>query len=199
MRNLTAALLLVGAAGALLPTMARDDPGSDARLRDALRAATLQVRALEDERSTSQAREAALKKELDGLRAQLKSGGAKAGDLAVQRRRLAEQLEANTRLTEELSRCQAAARADADIARTKDEERARLAGREAGLAERLAAAEARNERLYRLTKQVIDWLGQMGVGGALAAREPFLGLRRVELENLAQDYEDQALKERIKP
>jgi chromosome segregation ATPase len=199
MRNLTAALLLFGAAGALLPTVARDDPGSDARLRDALRAATLQVRALEDERSTAQARETALKKELEGLRAQQKSGGARAGDLAAQRRRLAEQGEANARLTEELSRCQAAARTDADAARTKEEERARLAGREAGLAERLAAAEARNERLYRLNKQIIDWLGQMGVGGALAAREPFLGLRRVELENLAQEYEDQALRERIRP
>jgi hypothetical protein len=199
MRHLTAALLLVGVVGTLLPTVARDDPGSDARLRDALRAATLQVRTLEDERSTWQAREAALKKELDGLRAQQKSEGAKAGDVAVQRRRLAEQVEANTRLSEEISRCQAAARVDAETARTREEERARLAGREAGLAERLAAAEARNERLYRINKQIIDWLGQMGVGGALAAREPFLGLRRVELENLAQDYEDQALKERIKP
>jgi hypothetical protein len=199
MRHLTAGILLVGVVGTLMPTVARDDPGSDARLRDALRTATLQVRTLEDERSTWQAREAALKKELDGLRAQQKSEGAKAGDVAVQRRRLAEQVEANTRLSEEISRCQAAARVDAETARTREEERARLAGREAGLAERLAAAEARNERLYRINKQIIDWLGQMGVGGALAAREPFLGLRRVELENLAQDYEDQALKERIKP
>ena len=199
MRLQSASLLLLGVVGTLLPTVALDDPGSDARLRDALRAATVQVRTLEDERAGWKAKEAALQKELEGLRSRLKSGGAKASDQAEHRRQLAAQAEANARLTEALAACQATSRADAEAVRTKEEERARLAGREAGLAERLAAAEARNERLYRVSKQIIDWLSQIGVGGALAAREPFLGLRRVELENIAQDYEDQALKERIKP
>ncbi len=205
MRPLSATLLSLGAVAALLPLHAKADAAVEARLRDALRAATAQVRALEDERAAGQAREASLKKELETLRMQPKTAAAcrpadrSDRELADLRRRLAEQSESAEKLSQGLDQCQAAEREGAEAARRKEDERGRLAGETAALHERLVVVEAKNERLYQLGKEIIEWLADMGVGAALAAREPFLGLRRVELENVAQNFEDMLLEQKVKP
>ena len=186
----------------LVPCAARADAATEARLREALRTATAQARALEDERAAGQAREAALKQELDALRAQAAAaGGAKTAqrEVAELRRRLAAQTDASERASSELARCQAASREGLEAARAKEDERTRALAEAAGLRERLTAAETKNERLYRVGKEIIDWLERLGVGAALAAREPFLGLKRVQLENAAQDYEDRLLEQRLVP
>jgi chromosome segregation ATPase len=190
--------LLAALPALLLPAAARADAASEGRLRDALRAATAQLRALEDERATWQARETASRKELDLLRAQARSAQAPRGDrreLSELKERLAERTEAASAAAEALVRCEAARD---EAARAGQDERGRLSAENTSLAERLAAAEAKNERLYRVGKDIIDWLSRVGVGAALAAREPVLGLKRVELENAAQDHEDALIEQRIR-
>jgi hypothetical protein len=195
-------LLLV--AVTLFPVAARPDGATEARLRDALRAATAQVHALEDERAAGKAREEALQKEVDRLRAQAQAHGAEGAkasqrEVADLRRRLTERAEAADRSSQELARCQAAEREHADVSRVKDDERARAASDAATCRDRLAAAEVKNAKLFRAGKDIIDWLNGIGVAGALATREPFLGLKRVELENAAQDHEDRLLESRMVP
>jgi hypothetical protein len=98
-----------------------------------------------------------------------------------------------------LAACQQASAEAAERARVAAEERARHQAAGAELAERLRASEQRNDRLYAVGKEIIDWLDRLGIGGALAAREPFLGLRRVELENAAQAYADKLLEHKARP
>jgi chromosome segregation ATPase len=199
-RSLRVPLLL--AAVALSPRLASADAAAEARLRDALRAATAQVRTLEDEAATLRAKEAALQKELEAARAQPKAPPVpKHSDREVAdlRRQLAEQAEANRRLVEAAAKCQLASQERAEAGRTCEEERAKLAPQIASCTEKLERAEAKNERIFGVGKEIIDWLAHVGVGGAIAAREPFLGLKRVQLENAAQDFEDKLYGERLLP
>jgi hypothetical protein len=199
-RSLHVPLLL--ATVALSPRLASADAASEARLRDALRATTAQVRTLEDEAATLRAKEAALQKELEAARAQPKAAPApKHSDreVAELRRQLADQAETNRKLIEAAARCQLASQERAEAGRTCEEERARLAPQVASCTEKLERAEGKNERIFGVGKELIDWLANVGVGGAIAAREPFLGLKRVQLENAAQDFEDKLYGERLLP
>ena len=186
-------LLLLAALLAAGPAVAQA-PG-DARLREALRTATNQVRALEDERAQWQAREATLKAELEQARRQAASAPKldRAG-LDLQRR-LAEQRDAATKA---LAACEAKARDGSDAGQAQEAERTRLEAALKVASERAAAGEVRNARMYQVAKGVLDWIEQIGWGEALAAREPLLGLKRVELENLAQDHRDKLLEQRTK-
>lgn len=196
-------VFILGSAAALA------DSTGEARLREALRSATGQLRALEDEQSRWQAKEAKYKEELDSLHKALasarKAAARKGTDASAKKecegkleaidQRLAEQSRSGAALTESLAQCQKSAREADQAARAKEDERARMAGQVDGLTARAAACEARNLRLYQVGKEIVDWLGNLGAGVALC--EPFLGFKRVEVENKAQDYQDRLLEQRI--
>jgi DNA repair exonuclease SbcCD ATPase subunit len=55
----------------------------------------------------------------------------------------------------------------------------------------------RNRKLYSLGTEVIGKLEDQGFWSALARREPFTRLKRVELENLADGYRDTASDNRL--
>jgi hypothetical protein len=176
---------------------------SEARLREALRSASSQLHALEDERGRWQALEAAQKKEIESLKAQL-AAARKAhrqpdpsGEVA---RRLDEQTEANQKLSASLAECQSAARGAADAARAKDEQHARLTTQVGLQIQRATTCEEKNARLYRLTREFVERFQKMGLGDALLTPlEPFLGLKRVELENFSQDFQDKLLEQKVQP
>jgi chromosome segregation ATPase len=204
MRLRTAALLACIALSALRPRPAIAQSPNEGRLREALRAATAQVSTLEDEKAKLQASEAALQKEIAALRqqAQAAKGTLSRGDgrrVAELNQKLAEQEQAAGQIKESLVRCEAAGMNAAETTRSIDSERGRLTAEVAKTYERLVASEARNAKLYQVGKEIIDWLSSVGVAGAIAAREPVLGLMRVQLENTAQDYEDKLLEHKAKP
>jgi chromosome segregation ATPase len=197
----TSLFTAVLAATALSPGAASADGATEARLREALRTATSQLRALEDERASWQAREAGLKKEIETAHAQLAAAKRpilKTNDreLAELKGRLVEQEERAAKQAKALAQCQAGEKDAADAARSREEERSRLAGDAASLRERIAAAEVKNARLYELGKEIIEWISREGV---YEASEPILGLKRARLENVAQNYEDKLLDARRKP
>jgi chromosome segregation ATPase len=197
MRRRTRALALATlAAACLAPRPVRADAASEARLRDALRAATVQVRALEDEKAAWQASEAALRKELEALRKRpppVDGGDRKA---AERERRLTEQAATVAQLTVGLERCQTTSREQADAGRALERERDRLAAETKALEVRLAAGEVRIEGMYRVAREVLVWIDHLGPGEAYEARDPFLGLKRVELENASQDHRDRLLEQK---
>lgn len=199
----TVALLAVAALAALGPVGARAQGATESRLREALRSTTAQLRTAEDERARLQAGEAALKEEVAALRRQVAAGrqapragarevGELNGKLADANRRLAEQAEVARTASESLARCQAETQ---EAARGRE----KLQASSQALQERLTAAETRNTRLFQVGKEILDWLSGQGVAAALWAREPFLGLKRVELENAAEDYRDKLHEQRLLP
>jgi chromosome segregation ATPase len=187
----------------VLSTGARADGAGEARLREALRAATGQLHALEDEQAGWKAKEAQYKKELEELRAQLATAQAapKREDgarLARLNEKLAQETQAQGKLAESLSRCEKSLLESGEEARKAEAERVKITGQIDGLTARTASCETKNTRLYGVGKSILDWLDKVGPGAALAARDPFLGLKRVELENVAQDYQDKLLEQRIR-
>jgi chromosome segregation ATPase len=206
MPRIASALLVASlCAVALRPLSAKADSAVEVRLREALRSTTSQLRALEDERARWQAKEPEQAKELESLRKELagaRRGAARDGDrklsgrLAEQTEAIAKLAEANARLNEALAQCQKAAGAAEETGRAGEAGRTRLAAEVAELKKRLSASEARNERMYRVGKQIVDWASNADL---TSAREPLLGLKRVELENAAQDHEDKLLQEKARP
>jgi chromosome segregation ATPase len=201
-------LLLAAALTALaaLPPAARADAATETRLRDALRAATSQARALEEERATWQAKEAKLQAELEALRKDLaatrgrpRGCGEAERRLEEARQKLAQQAEESGKVSASLAQCQSTGQDARKAAQVSEDERARLSAEATALRDRVAAAEVRNAQLYRTGKDILDWLSRLGVGAAVAAREPFLEVKRVELENTAQDFEDKLLEHRGPP
>jgi len=186
-------LVVLGSADALA------DAATEARLRDALRSTTAQVRALEDERSKWQATEAELRREVQTLQSAKAPAQARPSDPSVStlQRRLSEQADTNRKLKDSLARCQTQSGARATDAAghgtDKDEERTRLTGEVTTLREQLKSSEARNLEMYQVGKDLIAWLEQIGVGG-----EPMFGWKRVQLENIAQDYEDKLYGKKVK-
>ncbi len=167
------------------------DPSADARLREALRAATTQLRALEEEQAKWQAKEAQYRKDLDALRAELaeaKKGAASKGESRALKQLLAEQAEASAKASEALAQCRKDADAGAARAKEREEERAAMTGRMDGLASRASGCEARTSRMVAAGKAFLGWIARPG-----NVCEPFLGLRRVALENRAQQFEDELL------
>lgn len=80
-------------------------------------------------------------------------------------------------------------------------EDARLAAVQKGieLERTVAAQQKRNVELYKLADEILTRYSKFGLGEAIAAREPFTGLARVKLQNIAQDYKDQLLDNVIQP
>jgi len=203
----TPAALLLAAWAAFSPVLSRAaESSTEARLRDALRAATAQVQALEDEQARLQAADAAQKKELEALRAKLAAALAAPRparppdrELGEISRKLTDQAEASARLSHDLAQCQVATRECVGALQTREEQRGQLAGRLGPLNDRLSDCEARNARLFGVAKEILDRYQRIGLGEVIRAREPFLGAKQVQLENLAQGYEDKLLDQKVVP
>ena len=173
---------------------ARADAATEAKLRDALRATTAQLRGLEDEKARWQRTEADLRAEIQTMRG-LSLPPTKSSDkeVAALNRRVRELSDANGQLRASLSKCEARP-AVAPAAGQTDEEKKRLAGEVTGLKEKLAGSEEKNLEMYRVSKELLAWMEKVGVGG-----EPFFGWKRVELENIAQEYGDKLLEQKVRP
>lgn len=204
-RPLFALALAIAAVG---PAAA--DQETEAKLREALRTATGQLRGLEDERTGLQARLAVAEKERDALKAQVdamkaqlaearKATAAEAGKVAALETRSGEQASALDRLQGNLGQCRSATERAVGVGKAFEAEGQRLSAELDGESKRADACEAKNIQLYRVGREILDAYAGVGLGDVVATREPFLGLKRVELENLVQDYQDKLADSKVKP
>jgi hypothetical protein len=187
MRHLPLISALVLAA--VLPApLARAQSETD-RLREALRAATVQMRTLEDQRAALQARvteaerqRQMLQAELDAARAQVKA----ADD--IQNKAIEE---FNARIAERdqtLDKWKTAYEQAADVARAKDAERAKFEAEAATFKGRATSCEAKNAQLLKTGKEIVEGYRDLTLLDHAAIREPMFGLARVAHQNCVQDY-----------
>jgi hypothetical protein len=197
---------------------------TETRLREALRASITQVRSLEDERAALLARQAEADKRLDALRQEVEAlnrqlaerpQGARTPErparddrivalnaqyeqaVAEFNRRLVAQNDAIAKQGETLEKWKAAYNEAAGLARSREAERAKLAEQVTGLDQRAGACVAKNLELFNVASDILGRYAAMDLGDVLAAREPFIGLKRVELQNLVQDYQDKLLDQKV--
>ena len=192
-------LSLAVALTVLTSTAARSDAESD-RLREALRNATAQSRALEDQRAALQAKltvaeqeRERLKKQNDGFRAQVKE--------AEQAYRQAVK-DFNDRLTERdesLEKWKSAYGEAASVARTKDAERAKFESEAAAFKTSSKACVAKNAQLVKVGNDIVRQYEEMNPMEKIWHHEPVFGLKRVDHQNAAQDFRDKVLDQKVTP
>lgn len=174
-----------------------------ARLRDALRNTMIQLRAVEGERATLQAASAQLGEEKKGLETQVKALARQATvdkeSISALDAKLLERDAQVAALKDDLEKANAAIKQASDIAATKEAERARYAERVIGLDRRVAELETKNHELFKVGNEILTRYERFGLGTALTAREPFIGVTRVKLQNLVQDYQDKLLEHKDRP
>jgi hypothetical protein len=189
-------------------TQAADQPASaETRLREMLRTTILQLRAAETERAALQAaqaesaaKEKALTEQVEALTKQ-SAADKDAADKAITdlKAKVADQDTQITQMKDALEKWKEGYAKAADIANAKEAERAKLASQVILLDRKVADRETKNAELFRIGSEILRRYERFGLGDALAAREPFVGIARVKLENQVQDYQDKLLDQKIKP
>jgi chromosome segregation ATPase len=186
--------------------MVHADADTETRLRDALRNAITQQRAAEDERAALLAKQSESDKQIEALRAQVDEL-TKAGETAKKsgpemdelNHRLSAQTEQLEVLNQTLEKWKAAYNEAASVARAKEGERAKLATDVEGLTQRATNCETKNAELFKVGNEILGRYANVSFGDVIAGREPFIGIKRVELQNLVQDYQGKLLDQKAAP
>jgi hypothetical protein len=64
----------------------------------------------------------------------------------------------------------------------------------------LSVCDAKNAALYKLGNQILDaYSHKDDIFGAIADREPFIGFKRVQLQNIVQDDQDKLYNDQVNP
>ena len=209
--KITTALLLLGS---VFTSSAQAPPGNEEKLRDALKAVTLQLRTAQSDSATATAEKAAADAKNAELTAQTEKLSKQLVALSQQK---ADALEAaaKTQLTLEgqlttkqeelvkyqkfLDKWQAAHSQISDIAKKKEAARSEFATKNAALESRVSDLRTRNQALFKTGNEILDKYRKYSLGEAIAAREPFTGLTKVKLQNQFQEYGNQLLDNTAKP
>lgn len=183
----------------MIPATARADQEGD-RLREALRAATAQARAAEDQRAALQAKLTSAEQERDRLRKQNEAYRAQVKEAEQAYRQAVKDF--NERLAERddsLEKWKTAYGEAASVARAKDAERAKFEAEAAALKASTKALEAKNVRLGKIANEVVTKYEAMDPFEKVLDHDPVFGLKRVEHQNATQDFRDKILEQKAKP
>jgi hypothetical protein len=197
MRRSIVILLLLGALGlAGVPAIrAADQPATvETQLRERLRDTLLQLRAAETDRATLQAAQTQSAEEKKALTEKVEAitKEANANRLAAQPvEGLKTQVASLEKEIAQLKETIENVKQTAEAAHTQDTERAKRAEDAViDLQRLLVDRQAKNLALYKVACEILQRYQQFSLGEALKAREPFVGVTRVKLQNLVQDYQD---------
>ncbi len=191
--------LVVIAAATLLSGSAFAQSETD-RLREALRSATMQTRALEDQRTALQAKLADADRDKAAAKAEIEAAKAQIKKIEKEHREAVDEF--NQRLTERdqtLDKWKAAYEEAATVARSKDAERAKFESEATAYKASTKSCVAKNTLLVKAGKDLVQRYKEVTIGDTVVAREPVLELRRVELQNQLQDTYDKFLDQRANP
>lgn len=205
-RRITLLFLACACGGALRAAEAAADNG-EARLREALRNATLQLRTAEAERGNLQAAQTALTEEKKALAEKFETlrkqtVAERAADekaIATLKAQATSQEAEIVRLKEALEKSDAAGKQAVAVANVREGDRAKLAADILVLQRKVEDRETKNLALFKLSNEILTRYEKFSLGEALAAREPFVGTTRAKLETLVQDYQDKISDQRAKP
>jgi hypothetical protein len=181
------------------------NPG-EVKLRESLRATTLQLRNAEAERASLQAAQAeleaktkALQEQLDLLTRQAAANQTEADRVTTELKgKIAERDREIGGLRVALDKAGTDNQKIVEYARAKEAQRTKLSEKVISLDHQVADQQRRNLAMYKLGTEILARYEKFGLGTALTAREPFVGITRVKFENLIQDYSDKLADERIK-
>jgi chromosome segregation ATPase len=176
------------------------------RLRGLLRSTMLQLRDAQNQVATLQTAQTESEKEKKALSDRVDELTKQAAadkdsstkTIADLNTKVADQNTFISQLKDALEKWKATYNQAVTVANTKEAQRARLESQVIVLQRRIDDAETKNLALYKIGKEVLGRYQKFGLGTAITAREPFVGITRVKLENLVQDYSDKLNDQTIK-
>ena len=162
------------------------------RLRDQLRNTLNELHDAQDQQAQLQAQKAAAEKERDDFKAQLAAAKAQ---LARPARNTAEM----DALQAEIAKYKDASTQATANAQQTASERDQLKTDFSGTQKLLGICEDKNTALLKTGRSILNSYEQYDFSDAIGANEPFIAIKRVELENIAQDFDDQLHAGRFDP
>jgi uncharacterized protein YPO0396 len=153
------------------------------RLRDQLRSTLNELHEAQDQQAVLQAAKTAAEQERDALKAQLAAAKAQVTH--------AGQSAASSRAFEmEIAKYKVAYTQAAGNAQQAKADHDTLQSGLADAQKQLGLCEDKNAALLKLGNEILAAYENFDIGDAVGANEPFIGAKRVELENIAQGFGD---------
>lgn len=201
---ITAILVLASLVSAL---RAAEVNPAEAKLREGLRNTMLQLRTVQGEKAVLdaakvelEAQVAALTEKLEKTEKQFAEEKAAAEKrITAQTERLVERGNVVMKLEGELALSQKAHKEASALAAKKEAERAKVNSEKIVLERKVADQQVKNAEMFKISNEILTRYEKFGLGTAIAAREPFVGLTRIKLKNQVQDLGDKLLDQKIKP
>jgi len=182
-----------------------DQDPAVARLKDALKNTMLQLRNVTADRDNLQSQLADLQSQNDALTKQVaditkKSAADKDADsktIKVLKGQVSDQEDSIAALQVNLDKWKASQAQAVKMLNDTEAKRAKLAELAIHLQRNVDDQKRKNDQMYQLGMELLDRYEKFGLGEALTAKEPFVGITRTKFETLVQDYDDKLLDQRI--
>jgi len=197
--------IVFGLAVCTLPAALKADEAADplARMRDALRNTMLQLRSAQNDNAALQAKQAesdkanqALQAKVDALTKQTKDDA----DLLAKAKAESERQTLQIATYEKnLAEWKAQYQKLQELQTKTEQSRQKFTAQSILLQRRVDDLENKNRELYKTGSEILTRYEKFSLGEALLAREPFVGVTRVKLQNLVQGYGDELLNQKDKP
>ncbi len=203
-RTLAAFLAIASSAVAL---HAAEMSPTEIKLRETLKNTLIQLRdantakaALEIAKAELEQNVQALTEKGEALTKQLAEEKAAAEKrITEQTERLVERGNVVMKLEGDLAASQKAHKEAAALAAKKEADRARVTSEKIVLERKVADQQVKNAKMFEIGSEILNRYERFGLGTAIAAREPFVGLTRVKLKNQFQELGDKLTDQKIKP
>ena len=179
---------------------------ADQRLREQIKMLTTQLRTAETERAALQVDKQTLETKVKTLEKQAeeitKQMTADKDAAKVESEKLRAEIAAKegeiSSTKDLLLKADSFGKQSAELAKKTEAERAKLASENIQLKRTVADQRTRNARMYEIGTEILSRYEKFGLGTAITAREPFVGITRARLEAMAEDYSGQLAGQRIR-
>lgn len=175
---------------------------AEQRLREQLRSTMLQLRNSETEKANLQAQQTKLteeKKTAEDQAAELrKSAAADKETINELNNKVTDKDAVIAQQKQDIEKLRGEYAKLSELQKKTEEARAKSAQEAVELKRTVADRESKNLELFQTGKEILSRYEKFSLGQAIAAREPFVGVTRVKLETLVQDYQDKLEDGRVK-
>jgi chromosome segregation ATPase len=169
------------------------------KMREMMRNSMIQLRDANAKLAVAQAAQAEAEDKVKELQGKLddlvkkSTSDKKKDDQTIEdlQKKLAQAEQQSAHLSESLSNWKAGYSKLAGYAKGTEAKRSELASAVVVMNRQIADQKMKNSEMYRLACEILDRYAKFSLGTAIAAREPFVGITKVKLENLVQEYDHQ--------
>jgi septal ring factor EnvC (AmiA/AmiB activator) len=103
-----------------------------------------------------------------------------------------------TRLNDLLVKSEETGKKTAAQLKKTEEQRAELAAKAIQFQRTIADLRAKNAKMFETASEVLSRYEKFGLGTAITAREPFVGITRARLQSLVDEYDEKLAAQRIR-